>query len=71
MRLQTFHCGGVFFGCCSVPSEGWETTQQDVGDDSSCPDVHLKAIPAGIQRNTVFLEQNRSKFQEESKIFVP
>jgi len=29
-----------------LPSKGWETTQQDVGDDSSCPDVHLKAIPA-------------------------
>lgn len=34
----------------SSPSKWWETTKQDVGDDSCCPDVHFKAIT--IQRHT-------------------
>lgn len=35
----------------SSPSKWWETTQQDVGDDSRCPDVHLKAITVQGQTN--------------------
>lgn len=46
---------------CNLPSEGRETTQQDVGDDSSCPDVHLKAIPAQTQHT------NRLNFSFSSK----
>lgn len=33
----------------NLPSKGWETTQEDVGDDSSCPDVNLKTVPAQRQ----------------------
>lgn len=59
--------------CDSLPSKGWETTQQDVGDDSSCPDVHLKAISAQTQRNMMIFKQPiysfvpfiNSKLQEE------
>lgn len=47
----------------SLPSKGWETTQQDVGDDSSCPDVHLKAIPAQTQ----YMERLNFHFQNKEE----
>lgn len=64
--------------CYSLPSKGWETTQQDVGDDSSCPDVHLKAISAQTQRNVMIIKQPiysfvpfiNSKLQEEDQRFL-
>lgn len=32
-----------------IPTERRETTQQDVSDDTSCPDVHLEAVSEKVR----------------------